>query len=158
MSLNFACLKGEVNLGALERLVARSPNLRSLRLNRAVPFETLHRILAKAPQLADLGTGSFIHDPNSETYKKLKKAVAKCESIRSLSGFLEVASRCLPVVYPLCSNLTTLNLSYAPGINGSELTKLIRHCRKLQRLWVCSPFRAFHLLSLLSTLKTSLLS
>ncbi|RVX06507.1 Polyadenylate-binding protein 4 [Vitis vinifera] len=34
ISLNFACLKGKVNLTALERLVARCPNLKSLRLNR----------------------------------------------------------------------------------------------------------------------------
>ncbi|KAH9625627.1 hypothetical protein KSS87_019987 [Heliosperma pusillum] len=136
VSLNFACLKGEVNLTSLERLVARSPNLRSLRLNRAVPFETVYKILAKAPQLSDLGTGSFVHDPNSETYKKLSTAISKCESVRSLSGFLEVSSRCLPAVYPLCERLLTLNLSYAPGINGSELTKLIRHCTKLQRLWI----------------------
>lgn len=136
VSLNFACLKGEVNLAALERLVARSPNLRSLRLNRAVPFETLQKILTKAPQLADLGTGSFVHDPKSETYNKLKNAISKCESIRSLSGFLEVADRCLPAIYPICSNLSTLNLSYAPGISGFELTQLILHCKKLQRLWI----------------------
>ncbi|KAK9678098.1 hypothetical protein RND81_11G188000 [Saponaria officinalis] len=136
VSLNFACLKGEVNLASLERLVARSPNLRSLRLNRTVPFETLYKILAKAPQLTDLGTGSFVHDPNSETFNKLKNAISKCESVRSLSGFLEVSSRCLPAVYQLCERLSTLNLSYAPGINGSELTKLIRHCTKLQRLWI----------------------
>ncbi|KAL9246063.1 hypothetical protein vseg_019644 [Gypsophila vaccaria] len=136
VSLNFACLKGEVNLASLERLVARSPNLRSLRLNHAVPLETLHKILAKAPHLTDLGTGSFVHDPNSETYNKLKNAIAKCESVHSLSGFLEVSSRCLPAVYQLCERLSSLNLSYAPGINGSELTKLIRHCTKLQRLWI----------------------
>ncbi|XP_074275168.1 protein AUXIN SIGNALING F-BOX 2 [Silene latifolia] len=136
VSLNFACLKGEVNLTSLERLVARSPNLRSLRVNRAVPFETVYKILAKAPHLTDLGTGSFVHDPNSETYKKLNIAISKCESVRSLSGFLEVSSRCLPAVYSLCEKLLTLNLSYAPGINGSELTKLIRHCTKLQRLWI----------------------
>lgn len=136
ISLNFACLKGEVNLAALERLVARSPNLRSLRLNLAVPFETLQKILVKAPQLTELGTGSFVHDPKSETYNKLTSAISKCESIRSLSGFLEVAARCLPAIYPICSNLTSLNLSYAPGIGGSELTQLILHCKKLQRLWI----------------------
>ncbi|KAL2939616.1 Protein AUXIN SIGNALING F-BOX 3 [Bienertia sinuspersici] len=136
VSLNFACLKGEVNLAALERLVSRSPNLKSLRLNRAVPLETLQKILSKAPQLTDLGTGSFIHDPKSETFNNLKNAVSKCESIKSLSGFLEVAARCLPAVYPLCSNLTTLNLSYAPGISGLELTQLILQCKNLQRLWI----------------------
>ncbi|XP_027102114.1 protein AUXIN SIGNALING F-BOX 2 [Coffea arabica] len=136
VSLNFACLKGEVNLAALERLVARCPNLRSLRLNHAVPLDALQRILAQAPHLVDLGTGSFVHDPDSETYHKLKNAIQNCTSIRSLSGFLEVASRCLPSIYPLCSSLTSLNLSYAPGIYSNELVNLIRHCKKLERLWI----------------------
>lgn len=136
VSLNFACLKGEVNLAALERLVARCKNLKSLRVNHAVPLDALQRILVHAPQLIDLGTGSFVSDPDTEAYKKLKNALLKCSSIRSLSGFLEVASRCLPCIYPICSNLTSLNLSYAPGIYSSELIKLIRHCRKLERLWI----------------------
>ncbi|OVA09642.1 F-box domain [Macleaya cordata] len=136
VSLNFACLKGEVNLGALERLVARCPNLRSLKLNRAVPIEMLHRILTLAPQLVDLGTGSYIQEPNSETYEKVVNAVLNCKSITSLSGFLEVAPRCLPSIYPICLNLTSLNLSYAPGIEGTELISLVLHCHRLQRLWI----------------------
>ncbi|BFG27181.1 hypothetical protein CerSpe_134550 [Prunus speciosa] len=136
VSLNFACLKGEINLAALERLVARSPNLKVLRLNRAVPPDTLQKVLMRAPQLVDLGTGSYALDPDSETYNKLKATILKCKSIKSLSGFLEVAPRCLPAIYPICSNLTSLNLSYAPGVHGSELIKLIRHCGKLQRLWI----------------------
>ncbi|XP_077250429.1 protein AUXIN SIGNALING F-BOX 2-like [Tasmannia lanceolata] len=136
VSLNFACLKGEVNFGALERLVARCPNLRSLRLNRAVPLEILYRIVTVAPQLVDLGTGSFIHEPRSESYDKLTNAFSNCKSVKSLSGFWEVAPQCLPAVYPICSNLTSMNLSYAPAIQGAELIKLIRHSRKLQRLWV----------------------
>ncbi|KAJ4972785.1 hypothetical protein NE237_005959 [Protea cynaroides] len=136
VSLNFSCLKGEVNLGALERLVARCPNLKSLRLNRTVPLETLYKILLRAPQLVDLGTGSYVHEPNSEHYVKLTNAVLNCKSVRSLSGFLDVAPRCLPAIYPICLNLTSLNLSYAPGIQGSELIKLIRHCRNLHRLWI----------------------
>ncbi|KAK6256211.1 Transport inhibitor response 1 domain - like 4 [Theobroma cacao] len=136
VSLNFACLKGEINLGALERLVLRSPNLKSLRLNRAVPLDTLQKILMRAPQVVDLGTGSYVHDPSSEVYNKLKSAFQRCKSIRSLSGFLEVAPRCMSAIYPICTNLTFLNLSYAPGLHGNELTKLIQHCRKLQRLWI----------------------
>ncbi|KAL0344180.1 UNVERIFIED_CONTAM: protein AUXIN SIGNALING F-BOX 2 [Sesamum angustifolium] len=50
VSLNFACLKGEVNVAALERLVARCRNLRSLRLNHAVPLDTSE----------DLGAGTSI--------------------------------------------------------------------------------------------------
>lgn len=136
VSLNFACLKGEVSLGALERLVARSPNLKSLRLNRSVTLDALQRILARAPQISDLGIGSYIHDPDSDSYAKLKATIVKCKSITSLSGFLETAPQCLAAIYPICRNLTSLNLSYAAGIQGSELIKLIRHCGKLQRLWV----------------------
>ncbi|XP_058737613.1 protein AUXIN SIGNALING F-BOX 2-like [Vicia villosa] len=136
VALNFACLKGEINVGALERLVARSPNLKSLRLNRSVPADALQRILMRAPQLADLGIGSFVHDLNSEAYIKLKNTILKCRSITSLSGFLEVAHFSLAAVYPICRNLTSLNLSYAASIQGTELIKLIRHCVKLQRLWI----------------------
>lgn len=136
VSLNFACLKGEINLTALERLVARSPNLKSLRLNQAVPLDTLLKLLMRAPQLVDLGTGSFVLDQASEAYSKLRATILKCKSIRSLSGFLEVAPRCLSAIHPVCQNLTSLNLSYAPGIHGNELIKLIQHCRKLERLWV----------------------
>ncbi|EXB62856.1 Protein AUXIN SIGNALING F-BOX 2 [Morus notabilis] len=136
VSLNFACLKGEINLAALERLVARSPDLRVLRVNRAVPLDALQKILMKAPQLVDLGTGSYVTDSRSDAYNKLKSTLLKCQSIRSLSGFLEVVPWCLPAFYPVCSNLTSLNLSYAPGIYGFELIKLIRHCVKLQRLWI----------------------
>nr|AFK34677.1 unknown [Lotus japonicus] len=39
-------------------------------------------------------------------------------------------------MYPICRNLTALNLSYAAGIHGNELIKLIYHCGKLQRLWI----------------------
>ncbi|KAL2500185.1 Protein AUXIN SIGNALING F-BOX 2 [Abeliophyllum distichum] len=135
-SLNFACLKGEVNVAALERLVARCRNLKSLRLNHAVPPDALQKILAQSPQLVDLGAGCFAHDPESETYNKLKNVMQKCSSIRSLSGFLDVNVRCLPSIYPICINLTSLNLSYAPGIYSKELVKLIHKCKKLQRLWI----------------------
>ncbi|KAL2334271.1 hypothetical protein Fmac_015484 [Flemingia macrophylla] len=135
VSLNFACLQGEINLGALESLVARSPNLKSLRLNHTVPLSALQRILRQAPQLVDLGIGSFIHVPNSETYTKLKNTIIKCKSITSLSGFFEVAPHCLSAIYPICMNLTALDLSYA-RIQSRALIKLLRHCGKLQRLWI----------------------
>ncbi|CAI0555706.1 unnamed protein product [Linum tenue] len=136
VSLNFACLKGDINLPALERLVARSPNLKSLRLSRAVPLDVLQRILIRAPQLLDLGVGSYLHDPDSENYNKLVTAIQKCKSVRSLSGFLDVAPHCLSAFHIICPNLTSLNLSYAPGIYDNELIKLLRHCHKLQRLWI----------------------
>ncbi|CAA7404657.1 unnamed protein product [Spirodela intermedia] len=136
VSLNFACLKGEVNALALERLVTRCTNLQSLRLSSAVSLETLSRVILRGPQLRDLGTGSYVHDPRSEPYLNLASAFMACKSLRSLSGFWEVTAQCLPAVYPICSNLTTLNLSYAASIQGTELIKMIRHSRKLQSLWV----------------------
>ncbi|KAA3459465.1 protein AUXIN SIGNALING F-BOX 2-like [Gossypium australe] len=136
VSLNFACLKGEINLASLERLVARSPNLKSLRLNRVVPLDTLQKLLMRAPQLVDLGIGSYVDDPSSEVFSKLKAVIQLCNSIRSLSGFLEVAPWCMSAIYPICENLTFLNLSYAPGLQGNDLTKLVQQCRKLQRLWI----------------------
>lgn len=143
VSLNFACLKGEVNSGALERLVARSPNLRRLRLNRAVSAETLSKILLRAPQLVDVGTGSFTLDHHSEAYHRLLNAFIKCKSIRKVSGFWDASPRCLLAVYPICWKLTSLNLSYAPAISHADLIKLIRQCVKLQRLWVINTFLVF---------------
>lgn len=136
VSLSFACLKGEVNPAALERLVARSPDLKVLRVNRSVPLETLVRILERAPGLSDLGTGSCVVQDHQ--FDQLKAALSKCAAMRSLSGFLEVAPICLAAFHPLCSGLTSLNLSYAPGIHGSDLINMLRHCTKLRRLWVCS--------------------
>lgn len=136
VTLNFACLEGETNLVALERLVARSPNLKSLRLNRAVPLDALARLMVCAPQIVDLGVGSYENDPDSESYMRLEAAIKKCTSLRSLSGFLEAAPHCLSAFHPISHNLTSLNLSYAAEIHGSHLIKLIQHCKKLQRLWV----------------------
>jgi len=136
MSLNFACLKGETNVAALERLVARSPNLKSLKLNRAVPLDALARLMSCAPQLVDLGVGSYENEPDPESFATLMTAIKKYTSLRSLSGFLEVAPLCLPAFYPICQNLISLNLSYAAEIQGNHLIKLIQLCKRLQRLWV----------------------
>ncbi|CAL9102256.1 transport inhibitor response 1-like protein Os04g0395600 [Musa acuminata AAA Group] len=136
VSLNFACLKGEVNASALERLVARCPNLRSLKLNHSISVESLNKILARAPHLVDLGTGSFAIDNRSETYHRLINSFFKCKSLRSLSGFWDASPFCLQALYPVCTNLTVLNLSYAPAIQSADLTKLIGLCFKLQKLWV----------------------
>ena len=53
-----------------------------------------------------------------------------------MAGFLEVAPLCPPAINPICSNLTSLNLSYTPGMHGHELIKLIHPYKKLQRLWI----------------------
>ncbi|XP_020250525.1 transport inhibitor response 1-like protein Os05g0150500 [Asparagus officinalis] len=133
--LNIACLEGEVNMSVLERLVSRCPNLRTLRLNHAVPLDRLANILQKAPQLVDLGTGRFAADAGPELYAKLHSAFTGCKSLRSLSGIWEAVPSYLPTLYSVCAGLTSLNLSYA-NLQNSEITKLVSQCKNLQRLWV----------------------
>ncbi|GAB4855466.1 GPI-anchored mannoprotein [Ancistrocladus abbreviatus] len=111
--LNISCLYSELRFSALERLLVRCPNLKSLRVNHTVPLEKLAILLEKAPQLEDLG----------------------CKGLKSLSGLREVAPSYLPAVYPLCCGLTSLNLSYA-SIQCPDLTKLLSQCQNLQSLWV----------------------
>lgn len=136
VSLNFACLEGEVKLSVLERLVSRCTNLKTLRLNQTVPLERLASILHRAPQLVDLGTGKFSSDYRPELYAKVESAFAGCKQLKSLSGVWDSSPPFLPAVYPVCENLTSLNLSYAT-VQSPDLIDLISHCRNIQRLWVC---------------------
>jgi hypothetical protein len=136
VSLNFACIKGEVDSASLERLVAKSPNLRSLRLNRAVSADTLSKILMRTPNLEDLGTGNLPEEFQTESYIRLANALANCKMLKSLSGFWDASPVCVPYIYPLCHQLTGLNLSYIPTLDYSDLTNMISRCVKLQRLWV----------------------
>jgi hypothetical protein len=136
VSLNFACIKGEVDSASLERLVAKSPNLRSLRLNRAVSVDTLSKVLMCTPNLEDLGTGNLTDEFQIESYTRLNNALEKCKLLKSLSGFWDASPVCVPFIYPLCHQLTGLNLSYTPTLDNSDLTKMIGRCVKLQRLWV----------------------
>ncbi|KAF9621801.1 hypothetical protein IFM89_028239 [Coptis chinensis] len=135
VSLNFACLGGEVSFCALERLVGRCTNLKTLRLNRSVPLEKIPNLLRRAPQLVDLGTGTFSMDVHPELYANLDGAFAGCKALQSLSGFWEVLPVYLPVVYSICPRVISLNLSYA-SIQNPDLMKLISQCQNLQQLWV----------------------
>ncbi|KAH0637021.1 protein TRANSPORT INHIBITOR RESPONSE 1-like [Solanum tuberosum] len=135
VSLNIACLASEVSLLALERLVTRSPNLRTLRINRAVPLERLPNLLRRTSQLVEFGTGVFSADVRSDFFSNLTEAFSSCKQLKCLSGFWDVVPAYLPALYPVCSRLTSLNLSYATCQNP-ELGKLISQCHNLQRLWV----------------------
>ncbi|TKY52552.1 TRANSPORT INHIBITOR RESPONSE protein 1 [Spatholobus suberectus] len=135
VSLNISCLSNEVNLSALERLVSRCPNLQTLRLNRAVPLDRLANILRGAPQLVELGTGTYTTEMRPEVFSNLEEAFSGCKQLRSLSGFWDVLPSYLPAVYPVCSSLTSLNLSYAAA-QSTDLIKLVSQCESLQRLWV----------------------
>ncbi|GJR44543.1 transport inhibitor response 1-like protein [Tanacetum coccineum] len=134
-SLNISCPGSEVSFTALEDLVARSPNLKILRLNRAVPLGKLSALLRRAPQLVELGTGAYTSGLRSDVYSGLSKAFLGCKKLTGLSGFWDVDSSYLSAFYSVCSRLTSLNLSYAT-IRSSEMIKVIGQCPSLQRLWV----------------------
>ncbi|KAF2298570.1 hypothetical protein GH714_024154 [Hevea brasiliensis] len=135
VSLNISCLGSEVSFSALERLVGRCPNLRTLRLNRAVPLDRLANILCRAPQLVELGTGTYSAELQPDVFSSLAGAFSGCKELRSLSGFWDAVPGYLPAIYPICPSLTSLNLSYAT-IRSTDLTKLVSQCQSLQRLWV----------------------
>ncbi|XP_042519683.1 protein TRANSPORT INHIBITOR RESPONSE 1-like [Macadamia integrifolia] len=133
--LNFANLNSEVSFDSLERLVARCKSLKVLKANKNVTLEQLQRLLSRAPQLMELGTGSFSQDFSFLQYEELKKAFNNCRNLHTLSGLWEATSLYLPALYPACANLTFLNLSYA-ALQSAELAKLLPNCPLLQRLWV----------------------
>ncbi|KAK9758290.1 hypothetical protein RND81_01G220900 [Saponaria officinalis] len=137
-SLTFDCVECPgIEFNALEKLLARSPNLKKLRLNRYVSIGQLYRLITRAPQLTHLGTGSFSPSENAqdaELQLDYKAAFAACRSIVCLSGFREIAPEFLPAIYPVCANLTSLNFSYA-NINADQLKAFICHCHSLQTFW-----------------------
>ncbi|XP_058770252.1 protein TRANSPORT INHIBITOR RESPONSE 1-like [Vicia villosa] len=135
VSLNISCLANEVNFPALERLVSRCPNLQTLRLNRAAPLDKLANLLRGAPQLVEIGTGAYTSEMRPEVFSNLTAAFSGCMQMKTLSGFWDVLPSYLPAVYPVCSKLTSLNLSYAT-IQSPDLIKLVGECGSLQRLWV----------------------
>ncbi|CAI9781129.1 unnamed protein product [Fraxinus pennsylvanica] len=135
VSLNISCLVSEVSFSALERLVARSPNLKTLRLNRAVPLEKLPNLLYCAPQLVELGTGVYFAEIQSDIFSNLAEAFLGCKQLKGLSGFWDVVPAYLPAMYSVCSRITSLNLSYATAQNP-DLVHFVSQCSNLQRLWV----------------------
>ncbi|CAN1340804.1 Transport inhibitor response 1-like protein [Linum perenne] len=138
-SLTFDCLDYDIDFKALESLVARSPSLKKLRLNRHVSIGQLERLMLRAPQLTHLGTGSFSSmeemAEGGEQEADCASAFAACKSLVCLSGFREIVPDYLPAIYPVCANLTSLNFSYA-NITAEQLKPVIRHCHKLQIFWV----------------------
>ncbi|KAJ8898694.1 hypothetical protein K2173_004728 [Erythroxylum novogranatense] len=135
VSLNISCLRSEVSFSALERLVGRCPNLKKLRLNQAVPLESLADLLQRAPQLVELGTGAYSAELRPDVLSNLSGALTGCQQLKSLSGFWDVVPSYLPVLYPICSRLISLNLSDAV-IQNPDLLKLVTQCQSLQRFWV----------------------
>lgn len=135
VSLNISCLGSEVSYSALERLVGRCPNLRSLQLNRAVPLDRLPNLLRRAPQLVELGTGSYSAEGRPDLFLDLAGAFKRCKQLKSLSGFWDVVPSYLLALYPSCSGITSLNLVCAT-MQSPDLANLVKHCPNLRRLWV----------------------
>ncbi|KAL3596329.1 hypothetical protein D5086_007966 [Populus alba] len=133
--LNFANLNTDVNFDALERLVSRCKSLKVLKVNKSISLEHLQRLLVCAPQLTELGTGSFTPELTTRQYAELESAFNQCKNLNTLSGLWEATALYLPVLYPVCSNLTFLNLSYT-FLQSLELASLLRQCPRLRRLWV----------------------
>ncbi|KAL4289634.1 hypothetical protein GQ457_14G010310 [Hibiscus cannabinus] len=133
--LNFANLTSDINFDALEKLVGRCKSMRVLKLNRSVSLEQLQRLLVSAPQLAELGTGSFSQELTIREYEELESTLSICKNMHTLSGLWDAKGIYLPALYPACSHLTFLNLSYA-ALQSVELAKLLAHCPRLKRLWV----------------------
>ncbi|XP_058196799.1 protein TRANSPORT INHIBITOR RESPONSE 1-like [Rhododendron vialii] len=133
--LNFSSLHSDVSFDALERLVSRCKLLRVLKVNRNVNLEQLQRLLLRAPQLTELGTGSFQQELTARQFADIEFAFSKCKNLQSLSGLWEATSLYLHVIFPACASLTFLNLSYAT-LQSAELAKLLCYCPNLRRLWV----------------------
>lgn len=139
-SLIFDCVECLINFEALEKLVARSPCLKKLRLNRFLSIGQLYRLMVRAPQLTHLGTGAFSTSDGmiqGEQEPDYASAFAACKSLVCLSGFRETLPELLQAIYPVCANLTSLNFSYA-NINAEQLKPVISQCHKLQTFWVCA--------------------
>ncbi|XWS18296.1 hypothetical protein CRYUN_Cryun32bG0031700 [Craigia yunnanensis] len=133
--LNFANLISDINFDALERLVGRCKSMRVLKLNRSISLEQLQRLFVNAPQLAELGMGSFSQELTFRQHEELESALSNCKNIHTLSGLWEAKGIYLPALYPAFIHLTFLNLSYA-ALQSGELAKLLAHCSQLRRLWV----------------------
>lgn len=137
--LNFASLHSNVSFDALERLVSRCKSLRVLKVNMNINLEQLQRLLLRAPQLTELGTGNFQQELTMHQFADLQFAFSKCKNLQSLSGLWEASFLYLPAIYPACGSLTFLNLSCAT-LESDELAMLLSYCPNLRRLWVRSFF------------------
>jgi transport inhibitor response 1 len=142
VSLNFSTVhykEDYVDVLALEHLVARCPLLKKLKLNKEINLEQLQRLLLRAPNLVELGTGSYSQSLTWAELSELQSALEKCKSLRSLSGIWEVVPEFVQTLYPVCPNLITLNLSDVL-LPTADFSKLISYCQKLQQLLV-SPLQ-----------------
>ncbi|CAJ2641076.1 unnamed protein product [Trifolium pratense] len=136
-SLVFDSVFSPINLEALEKLVARSPSLKRLRVNGHVKIFHLYRLMHIAPHLTDLGTGSFdVPEDTEDDELVFESPFAASKSLVCLSGFRDILPEYLPDIYPVCGNLTFLDFQYADIIDTDQIKSVVSRCHKLQTLWV----------------------
>ncbi|KZV57587.1 hypothetical protein F511_03047 [Dorcoceras hygrometricum] len=133
--LNFACLNSEIEFDKLERLVSRCTSLRVLKVNESISLDQLQRLLVLAPQLKELGTGSFFPELTPRQYQEVESAFCNVGNLQALSGLWDATASYLPVLYGACASLSFLNLSDA-ALQSAAFVKLLSHCPNLRRLWV----------------------
>ncbi|KAK1375248.1 protein TRANSPORT INHIBITOR RESPONSE 1-like [Heracleum sosnowskyi] len=97
-------------------------------LNSDVSFDALERLVDRCKALRVLKLVP-------RQFAELETAFSRFKNLHTLSGLWEVSAVYLPVLYPVCANLTYLNLSYAT-LQSDELAKLLSNCSNLRRLWV----------------------
>ena len=137
-SLNFATVNANIDendFQSLEALVARCPNMKRLKVNREINLDQLRKLLLRAPQLEELGTGVYNQNLSWNKLHDLQSSLVRCKKLRSFSGLWDVAPSCLPTMYPVCLELTSLDLSNVL-LSTQDFSKLITYCVKLQRLLV----------------------
>lgn len=67
--------------------------------------------------------------------EEVKAVFGSMKALICLSGFRDLKAELLPAIYPVCGQLTSLNMSYTE-ISAEQLKPLIRHCHNLQIFWV----------------------
>ncbi|GKD18420.1 transport inhibitor response 1-like protein [Tanacetum coccineum] len=111
-----------------------------LKVKQKVTFDRLQKFLVLAPQLTELGIGTLSENLVSSSVKKLESAFSKCGNLHTLSGFWDASLVYIPGVYPVCSGLTFLNLSYSE-LGADELKQILTHCKRLTRPWALDTVR-----------------
>jgi transport inhibitor response 1 len=104
-------------------------------LNREIDLDQLRQLLLRAPQLEELGTGIYNQNLSWARLSELQGSLVRCKNLRSLSGLWNVVPLCIPSMYPVCLELTSLDLSNVL-LSTQDFSKLITYCPKLQRLLV----------------------
>jgi hypothetical protein len=144
-SLSFECYEPPVAFAALEALVARSPFLSRLGVNLHVSLGQLRRLMAVAPSLSHLGTGSFRPAEGGEEGTGFGEVVnafvsaGRARTLVSLSGFRDLAQEYLPTIAVVCAHLKSLDLSYA-AVTPNQILMFIGQCYNLETLWVLDCF------------------